>query len=169
MKKTITIASIQMFVHRDKNKNIEQLKKLIDQISFLKKIRLNIAIEHDNQSFLKLKIKIRKKIVADGLKNKDYSFDKNGIHVNAKEFNKLLENQNTITIDMRNHYESEIGQFEGANLPDVDSFRESLPIINEKFNNDKNLALRLLFSEKLPKSKQFNQIRSSIIDRNICE
>ena len=42
-------------------------------------------------------------------------------------------------------------------------------IINEKFNNDKNLALRLLFSEKSPKSKQFNQRRSSIIDRNICE
>ena len=115
------------------SRNIEQLKKLIDQISFLKNIRLNIAIEHDDQSFLKLKIKIRKKIVADGLKNKDYSFDKNGIHVNAKEFNKLLVNQNTITIDMRNHYESEIGHFEGANLPDVDSFRESLPIINEKF------------------------------------
>ena len=29
MKKTITIASIQMYVHQDKNKNIEQLKKLI--------------------------------------------------------------------------------------------------------------------------------------------
>ena len=42
-------------------------------------------------------------------------------------------------------------------------------IINEKFNNDKNLALRLLFSEKSPKSKLFNEIRSSIIDRNICE
>ena len=26
MKKTITIASIQMYVHQDKNKNIEQLK-----------------------------------------------------------------------------------------------------------------------------------------------
>ena len=79
------------------SKNIEQLKKLIDQISFLKKIRLNIAIEHDDHSFLKLKIKIRKKIVADGLKNKDYDINKNGVHVNAKEFNELLVNENTIT------------------------------------------------------------------------
>ena len=127
------------------SKNIEQLKKLIDQISFLRKIRLNIAVEHDDQSFLKLKIKIRKKIVADGLKNKDYSFDKNGIHVNAKEFNKLLVTQNTITIDMRNHYESEIGHFEGANLPDVDSFRESLPIINEKFKKFKKTKNILMY------------------------
>ena len=127
------------------SKNIEQLKKLIDQISFLRKIRLNIAVEHDDQSFLKLKIKIRKKIVADGLKNKDYSFDKNGIHVNAKEFNELLVNQNTITIDMRNHYESEIGHFEGANLPDVDSFRESLPIINEKFKKFKKTKNILMY------------------------
>ena len=66
------------------SKNIEQLKKIIDQIFFLKEIRLNVALEHDDQSFLKLKIKIRKKIVADGLKNKDYNFDKNGVHVNAK-------------------------------------------------------------------------------------
>ena len=94
------------------SKNIERLKKTIDQIPFLKKIRLNIAIEHDDHSFLKLKIKIRKKIVADGLKNKDYDINKNGVHVNAKEFNELLVNQNTIAIDMRNHYESEIGHFD---------------------------------------------------------
>ena len=87
------------------SKNIERLKKTIDQIPFLKKIRLNIAIEHDDHSFLKLKIKIRKKIVADGLKNKDYDINKNGVHVNAKEFNELLVNENTIAIDMRNHYE----------------------------------------------------------------
>ena len=65
------------------------------------------------------------------MKSKDYDINKNGVHVNAKEFNELLVNQNTIAIDMRNHYESEIGHFDGANLPDVDSFRQSLPIIND--------------------------------------
>ena len=127
------------------SKNIEQLKKTIDQIPFLKKIRLNIAIEHDDHSFLKLKIKIRKKIVADGLKNKDYDVNKNGVHVNAKEFNELLVNQNTIAIDMRNHYESEIGHFKGANLPDVDTFRESLPIIEKKFRDFKKTKRILMY------------------------
>ena len=118
-------------------KNIYLLKKVLDEISFLKNVRLNIAIEHDNQSFLKLKIKIRDKIVADGLGNDQYDLKNNGIHVNASEFNELLNDKNTIAIDMRNHYESEIGHFEGANLPDVDTFRESLPIINKKYSKHK--------------------------------
>ena len=118
-------------------KNIYLLKKILDEISFLKNVRLNIAIEHDNQSFLKLKIKIREKIVADGLGNDEYDLKNNGIHVNASEFNELLNDENTIAIDMRNHYESEIGHFEGANLPDVDTFRESLPIINKKYSKHK--------------------------------
>ena len=119
------------------SKNIYLLKKILDEISFLKNVRLNIAIEHDNQSFLKLKIKIRDKIVADGLGNDEYDLKNNGIHVNASEFNELLNDKNTIAIDMRNHYESEIGHFEGANLPDVDTFRESLPIINKKYSKHK--------------------------------
>ena len=118
-------------------KNIYLLKKILDEISFLKNVRLNIAIEHDNESFLKLKIKIRDKIVADGLGNNEYDLKNNGIHVNASEFNELLNDENTIAIDMRNHYESEIGHFEGANLPDVDTFRESLPIINKKYSKYK--------------------------------
>ena len=118
-------------------KNIYSLKKVLDEISFLKNVRLNIAIEHDNESFLKLKIKIRDKIVADGLGNDEYDLKNNGIHVNASEFNELLNDENTIAIDMRNHYESEIGHFEGANLPDVDTFRESLPIINKKYGKYK--------------------------------
>ena len=119
-------------------------KKGIDGISCLKNVRLNIAIEHDNEAFLKLKIKLRDKIVADGLKDGEYDLNKNGVHVNADNFNKLLEDKNTITIDMRNHYESEIGHFKGAQLPDVDTFRESLPIIEKKYNSskdDKNILM----------------------------
>jgi len=126
------------------SKFMTEFKKVIDGISFLKNVRLNIAIEHDNEAFLKLKIKLRDKIVADGLKDGEYDLNKNGIHVDADNFNKLLEDKNTITIDMRNHYESEIGHFKGAQLPDVDTFRESLPIIEKKYNSskeDKNILM----------------------------
>jgi len=125
------------------NKMIE-FKNSIDNISFLNGVRLNIAIEHDNEAFLKLKVKVRDKIVADGLDSNEYNLDKNGVHVNAEKFNELLDNNDTITIDMRNHYESEIGHFKGAKLPDVDTFRESLPIINKKYDSykkDKNILM----------------------------
>ena len=125
------------------NKMIE-FKNSIDNVTFLNGVRLNIAIEHDNEAFLKLKIKVRDKIVADGLNSNEYNLDKNGVHVNAEKFNELLDDNKTITIDMRNHYESEIGHFKGAKLPDVDTFRESLPIINKKYDRykkDKNILM----------------------------
>jgi UPF0176 protein len=67
-----------------------------------------------------------------------------GVHLKAAEFNQILEDPNTIVVDFRNHYESEIGHFKGAITPDVETFRESLPIINEQlkdFKEDKNLVM----------------------------
>ena len=119
------------------SQNLNEFKTKLDSIDFLKKIRLNVAVEQDNFSFLKLKVKIRNKIVADGLSENSFDLSNNGTHVNASEFNTLIENPNTLLVDMRNHYESEIGHFDGAVLPDVDSFRESLPIIEKKFAKHK--------------------------------
>ena len=119
-------------------------KNTIEEYSFMKGIRLNIAVEQDDLSFLKLTIKVRDKIVADGLNDDTLDVTNIGTHLKAKEFNTLLEDPNTIVVDMRNHYESEIGHFTNAIKPDVDTFRESLPIIEEQLANhkeDKNLLM----------------------------
>jgi len=124
--------------------DFEEFKSYLDSISFLKDVRLNIAIEQDNKSFLKLKIKVRKKILADGLNDATFDVTNKGVHVNAKKFNKLIEDPNTILVDMRNHYESEIGHFKNAITPDVDTFRDSLDIIEkdlEEFKEDKKLVM----------------------------
>ena len=76
----------------------------------------------------------------------DDTFDvtNKGIHLNAKAFNEILEDPNTIVVDFRNHYESEVGHFQGAITPDVETFRESLPIINDQLKDckeDKNLVM----------------------------
>lgn len=120
------------------------LKAQLDSISFLKDIRLNVAIEQNNKSFLKLKIKVKTKIVADGLEDETFDVTNIGTHLNAEKFNKLMEDPDTVLIDMRNHYESEIGHFKGAITPDVDTFRESLPIIEDdlkEHKEDKNLLM----------------------------
>ena len=124
--------------------NFEAFKKHLDSISFLKDVRLNIAIEQDNKSFLKLKVKVRKKILADGLNDATFDVTNKGIHVNAEKFNELIEDPNTILVDMRNHYESEIGHFKNAITPDVDTFRDSLDIIEkdlEEFKEAKKLVM----------------------------
>lgn len=121
-----------------------EFKNRIEEYDFMKGIRLNIAVEHDDFSFLKLTIKVRKKIVADGLNDNTFDVTNKGIHLKAAEFNKLLDDPNTIVVDMRNHYESEIGHFKGAITPDVETFRESLPIIEkqlEAHKEDKNVLM----------------------------
>ncbi|GAA4802807.1 rhodanese-related sulfurtransferase [Litoribaculum gwangyangense] len=122
----------------------KEFKKHLDSIDFLKGVRLNIAVEQDNKSFLKLKIKVRHKIVADGLNDDTFDVRNKGIHVDAEKFNELIEDQQTVLVDMRNHYESEIGHFKNAVTPDVDTFRESLDIIEEDLKDhkeDKNLVM----------------------------
>lgn len=124
--------------------NFEQFKAHLDSISFLEGVRLNIAIEQDNKSFLKLKVKVRHKIVADGLDDGAFDVTNKGVHVDAAIFNELIEDPESIVVDMRNHYESEIGHFEKAITPDVDTFRDSLDIIEEQLaahKEDKKLVM----------------------------
>lgn len=124
----------------------EQFKKDLYDIRFLDDIRLNIAIDESEAEypFLKLKIKVRDKILADGLNDDTFDVTRKGKHLNAEEFNTLTDDPNTILIDMRNHYETEVGYFKGAITPDVDTFRASLPIIKEEVlqgNEDKNIVM----------------------------
>ncbi len=124
--------------------NFENFKTHLDSIDFLENVRLNIAVEQDNMSFLKLKVKVRDKIVADGLNDETFDVTNKGIHVNAEMFNDLIEDENTVLVDMRNHYESEIGHFKNAVTPDVDTFRESLDIIEDDLKahkEDKKLVM----------------------------
>ena len=124
--------------------NFLEFKAHLDSIDFLKEIRLNIAVEQDNMSFLKLKVKVRNKIVADGLNDDTFDVTNKGVHLKAKEFNDILNSPDTVLVDMRNHYESEIGHFKGAVTPDVDTFRDSLDLIEEdlkEHKEDKNLVM----------------------------
>jgi len=116
--------------------SLNDFKKVMDAVDFLKGIRLNIAIDDDGKSFIKLKIKVRDKIVADGLDDSSFDVTKKGIHLTADKFNELTESRETIVVDMRNHYESEVGKFKMAITPDVETFREALPVV-EKMLEDK--------------------------------
>ena len=123
-----------------------QFREELYQIDFLNGIRLNFAVDDAEADFpfLKLKIKVRHKILADGLNDETFDVTDKGIHLDAEAFNQLTNDPNTLLIDFRNHYEWEVGHFKGAILPDVDTFRESLPFIEEtvlKGNEDKNIVM----------------------------
>lgn len=123
--------------------SLQDLKSALKTITFLNHIRYNFAIEDNGKSFYKLTIRVRDKIVADGLDDKNFDVTNKGKHLKAEEFNILADGPETIIVDMRNHYESEVGHFQNAILPDVETFREALPIVEKILEDkkDKNIIM----------------------------
>lgn len=114
-----------------------EFKNVLEQIPELQGIRLNIAVDNDGKSFWVLKIKVREKIVADGIADPSFNMDKKGKYVDAATFNKLTDDPDTIVVDMRNHYEYEVGHFNSAIEIPSDTFREQLPMAANMLENDK--------------------------------
>lgn len=118
--------------------HFESFKNYLDSIPALKDIRLNKAVDDDGKSFWVLKIKVRSKIVADGITDPNFSMANRGKYVDAAAFNGLTENGDAIVVDMRNHYEYEVGHFKGAIPIPSDTFRDQLPMAVELLQQDKD-------------------------------
>jgi UPF0176 protein len=123
--------------------HFDALKSFLYSIKPLEGIRLNIAVDDDGRSFWVLKIKVRDKIVADGITDPSFDMRNKGKYVNAEEFNQLTSDPDTIVVDMRNHYEYEVGHFVNAIEVPSDTFREQLPMAADmlKEARDKNIIM----------------------------
>jgi UPF0176 protein len=118
--------------------NFELFKAFLFSYPALNGIRINIAVDDDGKSFWVLKIKIRDKIVADGIADPEFNMAKKGKYVDASTFNTLADDPNTVIVDMRNHYEYEVGHFENAIEIPSDTFREQLPMAASMLENEKD-------------------------------
>ena len=146
---------------------------LYSKKSFLN-MPIKIAIEDNGLSFFKLTIKVRKQIVADGLKIDEYDVTNVGKHLNAKQWNDAMEN-GAVVVDMRNHYESEIGRFKGAICPDAETFKEELPMVKDMLQGkeDKQVLLYCTGGIRCEKASAYlkhhgfndvNQLHGGVID-----
>ena len=122
---------------------LEDFTTYLYSIKGLEGVRLNIAVNDNGKSFWVLRIKHRSKIVADGIEDESFSMENKGNYVNAVQMNELLSSPETIVIDMRNHYEYEVGHFVNAIEIPSDTFREQLPMAAEmmKEKKDKNIIM----------------------------
>lgn len=138
-------------------------------------IPFKIAREEKDDAFLKLVIKVRPKVVADGLDDKDFDVTQVGRHLNAREFHEAMQDPGTVVVDLRNHYECEVGRFENALLPKANTFREALPEMLDalKGQEDKKLLLYCTGGIRCEKAsawfkykgfKDVNQLHGGIID-----
>lgn len=139
-----------------------------------KDVPLKIAVEDDGKSFLKLVIKVRERILADGLEDDSYDVTNVGQHLDADQWNEAME-QGAVVVDMRNHYESEIGHFENSILPQSETFRDELPEVLGKLKGqeDQKILLYCTGGIRCEKTSAFlkhhgfidvNQLHGGIID-----
>lgn len=123
--------------------NFEEFTNKLHARKEFKDIPFKHAVDGDGKGFLKLTIKVRKKIVADGLDDNSFDVTNVGKHLSAREFNEALESPDTIVVDMRNQYESEVGRFEGAICPDADTFKEELPMVLDELKGKESQKVLL--------------------------
>lgn len=132
--------------------NEDKFREILENMHGLSGIRLNTAVQHrviensrpaGGKSFWVLKIKVRDRIVADAITDPAFNMENKGKYVNAEEFNKLTEDEETVIVDMRNHYEYEVGHFENALEIPSDTFRQQLPLAVEllKDSKEKNIIM----------------------------
>ena len=126
--------------------NADLFKNVLENTKGLEELRLNMAVQHEaaenmrpagGKSFWVLKIKVKDKIVADGIADESFDMANKGSYVTAEEFNKLSNDEDTIVVDMRNHYEYEVGRFEKAIEIPSDTFRQQLPMAVDMLRDKK--------------------------------
>ena len=104
----------------------------------LEGLRMNVALDDDGKSFWVLRLKVRDRIVADGIDDETFDASDVGDYLKAAEVNAMLDDPDAIFIDMRNHYEYEVGHFEQALEIPADTFRDQLPKAVEMMQEHKD-------------------------------
>ena len=123
--------------------NWDDFLQSLQSYPYTQDIPLKIAVEENQPSFVKLTIKVKRQIVADGLKIGSYNPSQVGRHLSTQEWNREMENPESIVVDIRNHYESEIGRFKGAIAPEATTFRESIDLVEKKLTGKKDKKILL--------------------------
>lgn len=112
-------------------------KTNITTLPYLSEIFLNRSKTLGNRAFLKLDVKVRSKILADGLNENILKSVSPGPHLSPQEFHEKIASGTAVVVDARNHYECETGHFKGAILPQAQTFSEMLPELKDSLQNFK--------------------------------
>lgn len=155
--------------------HLDAFLNLLDSVAPLAHMPIKYAVDEGAHSFLKLIVKVRHKIVADGLDDKAFDTTNVGTHLSALEFHNLVGCDDVVVVDMRNSYESEVGHFEGAITPDAVTFREELQLVTDILDGkrDKKILLYCTGGVRCEKASAYlkhhgfedvNQLHGGIIE-----
>ncbi len=91
-------------------------------------------------SFPKLKISVKNEIVRMGVDPVQVTVQDTGIHLTPDQTHELLSNRpdDLIVLETRNDYEWEVGRFEGAENPNIKTFREFPAYVDQNLERYKD-------------------------------
>ena len=120
--------------------NIDGLENYIIELGMA---NLNVKYSKIREMpFYRLKIKIKNEIVT--MLNDPIDTNKpRAISVSSDEWNDLINQPDVIVLDVRNQYETEIGRFDQAVIPNIDSFIQMKKYIDEDLREYKNKKIAM--------------------------
>jgi len=120
--------------------NIDGLENYIIELGMA---NLNVKYSKSREMpFYRLKIKIKNEIVT--MLNDPIETNKpRAISVSSDEWNDLINQPDVIVLDVRNQYETEIGRFDQAVIPNIDSFIQMKKYIDEDLREYKNKKIAM--------------------------
>ena len=98
-------------------------------------------LQPGNSGFHRFKVRVKPEIVSFGVDDLDMS--QSGEHVDARTWNRLIDDPDVIVIDTRNDYEIDIGSFEGALSPHTENFRQFPAWVAENLDPDKHTKVAM--------------------------
>jgi UPF0176 protein len=114
---------------------IQQLLSYLRKDDRLRDIDAKFSVT-DEMPFYRSRVKLKKEIVTMGVEGIDPK-QSVGTYVNPSEWNALISDPEVIVIDTRNDYESAIGSFKNAVIPNTKSFRDFPAFANEHLDSSK--------------------------------
>ena len=102
--------------------SIDQLLHWIRSDSRLENIDAKFSFD-DSMPFYRTRVKLKKEIVTMGVEDID-PVNSAGTYVKPSDWNELISDPDVVLVDTRNDYESAIGTFKNAMIPNTTSFRE---------------------------------------------
>lgn len=115
----------------------ENIKKFIAFFEFVLSTKLNYkSTFHRSYPFQRIKVKIKKEIIT--LKRKIDINKGVGTHKNAREWNKIISDTETVILDTRNKYEFQTGTFRGAINPETEKFSDLPEFVERNLNPEKH-------------------------------
>ena len=121
---------------------MESFKQYIQSIDGLSDLQFKHAVE-EGRSFIKLKILVRDEIVAYKIPENSYDMNRTGIHLKPIDFHNSIKKDDSVVVDMRNYYESEVGKFKNAIIPDAHYSKELLPTVAKLLEKEKDKKVHL--------------------------